>query len=253
MECEARPQERDGRFLDWLHHRARLMGVAGFVELARAAGISPAALLRIEASHSLRGISRTNQSCLARTLRVSLRDLEAIDQGRIGWIDDRHIIDPPALAGNPMSARQLQAADDGAPSCACVAADDEHPGVPIVGAADNWRTVQWDNLHEPRRRLGVRYPKAATAFALRVTTGEESEGRLPAVVFHSVAPVLLRAGERVLITCADGTPTGVTYIGRLVSDAKSMTTRLLPLDTEAPDLEIESESIVRTARWIDRR
>src|SRR6185437_6552317 len=79
-------------FQKWLAHRAGSIGLSWPQGVADAAGVSAALLNSIGDTGNLRNIGRGARGYLARALQISVRELEALADGEIQWIDDGRIV-----------------------------------------------------------------------------------------------------------------------------------------------------------------
>src|SRR5947209_188281 len=87
---------------DWLLHRQQVLGLDSSESLSDASGISAATLDAIVARGTLAGVGRSLRGALARALKVTVRDLEALDEGLVEWIADGRVIDLDSLAPSHM-------------------------------------------------------------------------------------------------------------------------------------------------------
>src|SRR4051794_29366804 len=100
------------RLTEWLRHRQDLLGMASAEDLAEAAAISPGTITTILQTGTLRHVGRSARSWLARALKVTVRDLEALASGRIDWIDDSRMVDFDRLAPAPLRIARESIADN---------------------------------------------------------------------------------------------------------------------------------------------
>jgi SOS-response transcriptional repressor LexA len=181
-------------FVVWLDRRSRLVGIRTQVDLAEASGISGRTINRIYAESKLGECNRSTRIWLARTLKVSLRDLEAIDEGRIKDIPDDRIVEwdhSAGVAGGVSDARGKRpvAVEEG--------------GVPVLGrvAAGGMVESVEDFDEELGRRLPISFPGTSRVFALEIDGDSmEPEYRRGAfIVVQDWDPARLEDGDDAVV------------------------------------------------------
>lgn len=194
-------------FVSWLIHRQTLLGMEGANALADSAGVSKAIIDKMLGAGSLRGIGRSARSALARSLRITVRDLESIASGQIEWINDAQQVDwdrhtPDSMrAVAPASQPRLYEARWCTPA----------HGVPLVGNLVEGGLAQFfeTNPSDATERLPVRYSGAPDAFALMATCPIESYPAGAALVFRALPPGQLENGQMALLCGAEGIVDGM--------------------------------------------
>lgn len=196
----------------WLIHRSALLGLNWPEGVAEAAGISPDALRAVGEHQTLSGIARSARGYLARALKVSVRDLESLAAGRVGWIDDARQVDRDRTS--PGVAIEIP--------CALAV------GVPIVGRIiSDGRVEQDDRPPQDQRRLPIRYKGAPDAFALELMQdlGDFRGGTL--LIFQPAPPGELREGELALLSRAE---MEVRKIDKVVGLSLRVGSNVVPLE-----------------------
>jgi hypothetical protein len=191
-----------GTFIRWLDHRQALLGFASREALAEASGIAPATMRRIVERGSLQRVSRSARGYLARSLEVSLRDLEELAAGKVAWIADGQRVNWSRWTSDCLRlSRPDRREENNGPMAVPTAR-----GVPIVGriipggAAHLLEESAWGDVP----RLPVRYKGAPDAFALRAQGQIDRFAADVTIVFRGLPPGELCAGEASLFTRADG-------------------------------------------------
>lgn len=177
----------------WLKHRARVIGLSWPDGVADAAGIAPATLTRVDRDSALGPIGRGARSYLARTLKVSVRELEAIAAGKIDWIDDARQVDldrfSPGVPTSPVPrAMPLHCARD--------------RGIPRVGRIVAGGIVEPLETHAPedQPRLALRYRDHPDAYAMRLAVDIPPWRTGVCLVFAPTAPGDLSRDQRALLS-----------------------------------------------------
>jgi len=189
----------------WIVHRSAVLGLSWPKDVADLCGVEPAALAPLAAG-DLRRVGRSARGYLARALKVSVRDIEALAAGRIAWIDDARRVEAdwlrPAMPRPPARG----AARPCKPS----------HGIPILGRILGTGRVEHDETWTPEdgRRLAFRYSGVADPFALQLQASLPPHQAGSILVFQTVLPGQLRAGDLSLITCGEReteTELGIVY------------------------------------------
>jgi hypothetical protein len=224
---------------DWLRHRAGLLSLSWPQGVSEISGVPVAALNLIQRRQTLRGLGRSARGYLARALKVSVRELEAIGAGRIDWIADNRVLDLDRLT--PNSARPIDRAAGAA------VASSLHCGVPILGRILETGLVEHFDGWTPEdgRRIAVRYPGVPDAFALELEIDLPPYVAGGCLVFQTIPPGEVADGEFALLT-SDETELRVAY-----RDG-SMSLRTQPIAATGRRLRVIAMcDILRAARVID--
>ena len=231
------------RFGQWLAHRAALLGIGSHAQLADAAGLPPEAI-EAAATGSLGRVGRSARAWLARTLEVTVRDLEALAAGRIDWIaDDQRVqFDRYAPAALRITPRPSAVAPVAQPCGG-------NRGVPVVGRiVAGGRVEFFSEFAAPDGpRLPLHFRSAPDAFALHASVGNGAFPNETSLVFRALPPGELVDDEIALLTRSDAN--GESQVCH-VRKAGPMQLRLLsPGGSSCGDM-LSTEIIVRAARVI---
>ncbi|HWE03510.1 MAG TPA: hypothetical protein VG326_13985 [Tepidisphaeraceae bacterium] len=190
----AAPQGALPNWSDWLSHRAALLSLSWPQGVADASGVSAAMLMMIRETQTLRGLGRSARGYLARSLKVSLRELEALAAGEIDWIADDRVLDIDRVS--PHSIRPIDLGR------ALAVASSARQGVPILGRILETGMIEhfeaWATEDGPR--IAIRYPGVPDAFALELAGDLRPYVRGECLVFQTVPPGELADGEPALLT-----------------------------------------------------
>jgi hypothetical protein len=183
---------------NWMIHRAKTVKLVWPHGVADAAGIEPATLALVEAIGNLRHVGRSARSYLARALKVSVRELESLDAGRIDWIGDERIVDFDLLSINASK----QSASDAPIALPCP----KHRGVPILGRILATGIVEHfdDWTPEDGPRLAVRYAGVPDAFALQIAADFPPFAVDTCLVFQVIPQGQLMDDQLALLTHGHG-------------------------------------------------
>ena len=145
----------------------------------------------------LAGASRSARAYLARALKVSVRELEALAAGRIQWINDERRVDFDRLC-----ATKKRPSHDKIPTAKSC---DATKGIPILGRVLESGTVEHFDYWTPEegRRVPVRYPGLPDVFSLELTCDVPPFMKGQCLVFQPILPGEIRDGELMLVTLSD--------------------------------------------------
>jgi len=227
-------------FVSWLIHRQALLGMEGADALADSAGVSNAVIEKMLGTGSLRGIGRSARSALARSLRITVRELESIASGEIEWINDAQQVDWDRHT--PDSMRAVRPASQ-ALSYEARWCKPAH-GVPVVGSLVEGGLARFyeSNPSDAAERLPVRYSGAPDAFALMATCPIQPYPVGAALVFRGLPPGQLESGQMALICGAEGIVEG--RVCQVVSREDQTLKIKSTLDAE---MDIALETVLRAA------
>lgn len=226
----------------WIIHRAGLIGLAWPDGVADACGLPPTTLVSIRSTGRLAGVGRSARGYLARALKVSVRQLEALAEGKIAWIDDAHSVDLDRFS--PYALLPAKPVPPIALPC-------RHGlGVPILGKILEHGIVESSTAWSPEdgARLPVRYRGAADAFAfeLAVETAMYPAGAV--LAFRLIAPGELAENELALITL---TPSAAECRLHRVRWHSPQSIQLLPDRERGESAIVSLGDVIRAARLID--
>jgi SOS-response transcriptional repressor LexA len=236
----------NGRVLDWLLHRMELVGIRSQTELADISGVSSRTINRIFTSGSLTDTERSTRVWLARTLKVSLRDLDQIADGKVETIADSRIVEWDHCG----SGRIDRVADrtDFTP----VPADGD--GIPIMGRVMAGGLVEsfedWDE--ETGLRLPLRLPGAEGVYALEIAGDSMMPAYQPGeyIILRNIPPSELRDGEDAMIQL-NGDGDGKSAFKRvyLVGDGKL---KLVSLNQRYDPVDVRADAVARVGRLLGK-
>jgi hypothetical protein len=226
---------------DWITHRARIVGLAWPEGVADASGVSSFLLTSIGATGNLRRLGRGARGYIARALRVSVRELEALAEGKIDWIDDRKLVDVNRLSPGVTIT---------APATVIATPIPSSRGVPVLGRIlPNGHVENFDNwTPEDGRRLAVRYTGVPDAFALELTCDAPPYRAGAALVFQTIAPGELRDDEFALIT--RGNLEGEAIFCTVIRETPMSLRLLLAADDRRERSIVATGDILRASRVI---
>ncbi|HET6250011.1 MAG TPA: hypothetical protein VFE47_20135 [Tepidisphaeraceae bacterium] len=237
----ARGGEGSSKLRSWFIHRAAIVNLAWPLGVAEAACIEPNRLDAILADAKLEYIGRSARSYLARAMKISVRDLEALCGGRIDWIPDGRKVDfdrlSPVIA--PLPATKYEA-------YICRAGF----GIPILGRILETGVVEHfdDWTSEDGPRLSVRYAGLPDAFALELTVGIGSWFAGECLVFMAIVPGEIRGGEITLL-CRDSSE-GQSELCVVERAAESLSCTIRPVAGSQLPRMIALADILRAARIV---
>jgi hypothetical protein len=139
------------KLIEWLDHRTEVMGFDR-KDLSDCSGVPDRTIQDVYICGTLEPLNRSERRLLAANLRVSLRKLEQLDDGQIGWIDDKHFYDAGA------QGRPLPWQEDDPTYWAPKETKPEDRGTPVIGSIrsngqaepdDDWQE-EWGQ-HIPQR------------------------------------------------------------------------------------------------------
>ncbi|HZL34697.1 MAG TPA: hypothetical protein VFC78_05255 [Tepidisphaeraceae bacterium] len=225
-------------FSHWLLHRSGLLGIPWPAGVADAAGLPVAALQAMADAGSLAHTSRSARGYLARAMKVSVRELEALADGRTQWIADERILDIDRLS--PTCLRPDLGAALVPTPCAI------HRGMPILGRVAPTGIVEHFDAWTPEDgpRLPVRYPGLPDAFAVELAGDVPPYSAGMCLAFQLVPPGELADQELALLTRSDA---GETQLCRVCRE-EPMQLRLQGCGASQRDLIVAMADIVRAAR-----
>jgi hypothetical protein len=226
----------------WIIHREALLGIGSHDTLAEICGVARSAIGAIIERDSLAQVGRSVRAYLARGLEITVRDLEALAEGKIDWIADGHRIDAARLTPSALRTDPRAAALAPAPHASPLG-----QGVPILGRIDADGRVEFleDWSSEALARLPVRFRGSPDAFALR-TTSLADYPRGVTLVFRGAPPGQLPDRQPALITRSDADGESLFCY---VEHEGDLSLRLISTAGEAGPL-VPLEAIVRAARVI---
>jgi len=226
-------------FVSWLIHRQALLGMEGADALADSAGVSNAVIEKMLGTGSLRGIGRSARSALARSLRITVRELESIASGEIEWINDAQQVDWDRHT--PDSMRAVRPASQ-ALSYEARWCKPAH-GVPVVGSLVEGGLARFyeSNPSDAAERLPVRYSGAPDAFALMATCPIEPYPAGAALVFRGLPPGQLESGQMALICGAE------VVEGMVCQVIERQQQNLKIKSTENAEIDVPLETVLRAA------
>jgi hypothetical protein len=231
-----------GRLEEWLSHRARIVGLSWPDGVAAASDVAPETLHSIESTGTLRPLGRSTRAYVARTLRVSVRELEALAAGRIQWIADERVVDLDRLSPNAVRPLRPRAPKP----FACQLSH----GVPILGRVLGTGRVEHEDewTAEDGRRLPVRYTGVPDAFALELTADTLPHCAGTCLAFQVLPPGELCDGELALITRGPPEAESALYrVGRVEPLSLRLRPAMVGIDQS---LLVPLEQILRAARVI---
>ncbi len=225
----------------WICHRARVVGLSWPDGVADAAGLPASQLTALGTTGNIATLSRSARGYLARALRISVRELEALADGRLGWIDDARVFHVDRYSGD---------INRGAASAISYPSSS---GVPILGRILEDGHVEHNENWTPQegRRLSVRYRDMPDAFALELLCDTPVCPAGGILVFQPVVPGELCDADLAVITCE---PMDSETLLCAVSVHAPMTLGLRVATGEQCELLfVQRGNILRAARMIDVR
>lgn len=224
------------RLVHWLDHRMEVVGLNRLKDLAELSGVSLQTLCDVQAYETLDMLSRSERRKLAMALRVSLRKLEQLNDGKIDWIDDVHVYD----AGTPH--RPPPNREDDPTYWAPREMEPEERGTPLIGRVRATGEAEPDeDWHEEwGRHIPKRFGKGRDIYAL------ELEEMCRSVVLRNIAPWEFREGNAA-VYCWNGWE-GKGWFGRVyLQPAKA---RVVTPDGQRHDLDMLN--VVRIGKFVAR-
>ncbi len=230
------------RFLEWLRHRSKLAGLPTQQDLSDASGISLRTISKIFSDETIAKTERSIKVWLARTLKVSVRDLENLDSGKVKWIDDSRVVEWEQPYGLGSTGPGKVSATDG-----------RHRGVPVLGKVTAGGAVEsYEFDPDEVYRLPIEMADCPSAFALEIAGDSMTPLYQPGecVILRPVPREEMRDGEDAMIQL-DGGEEGKSCFKRLIllGDGKI---RLLSLNPKYPPKEILFTNVARVGRVIGK-
>lgn len=229
---------RQTQFLAWLEHRRKLLGIESWSALGEHAGLRSDVIEELVSNESLKGLGRGGRAWLARALKVALQDLEALAAGKIGWIERIVDLDRPPGCGGALLLQRVTS-----PALRAAPADS---GISVVGRILDDGKVEWLDSSQCGR-LVVRIEGEPHAYSLKHhgPVGDEH------LIFAPLMGAALRAGMQVVMTLADGTPSGESLFAQL-QQADEAEVKLICPGPQGKPRKIQLCNIARTGRLILR-
>ena len=230
-------------FLTWIEHRMELLGIRNQPELAEISGISARTISRLYETGTITEANRSTRLWLARTLKVSVRELEALDHGKIAGIPDDRIVewDHRAIgAESPDASRVSPVAD--------------MDGVPVIGrvAAGGMVESYSDHDGDTSKRLPLKFPGTSNVYALEIDgdsmTPEYRRGEF--VILQDVDPATIRDGEDVMVQL-NGDSEGKAAFKRAYLNGPNRL-KLVSLNTEYPPCDVDRAHVIRVGRLVGK-
>ncbi len=225
-------------FPHWLTHRAQMLGLAWPDGIHDLTGLTPRALQSVRQQGTLRPIGRSACACLARALKVSLRELEALAAGKISWITDDRIVDLDRLHTAP-TPRELIA-------MACPL----EQGTPVLGRIEDTGRVRHheDWTADDGPRLAARFRGLCDPFALEWPGNAPPHLGTSHLLLQPIRPGELQPGQWAVLTRDPGETVSELWIVEQRGDETLEVTH--PIATSKHRFEMTA--IVRAPGWWDR-
>ena len=222
------------KLTQWLDHRMDVVGVESWKDLSKQSGVAQNDLQDAKANETLDGLSRSERRLLAAVLRVSVRRLEQLNEGRVDWIEDEHVYDAIAR-GRPLPAQERDP-DYWKPK----EIQPEDRGTPLVGRIRASGKAEPDEEwnEEYGRFVPRRFGKGHDIYALEI------EGEPKTVVLRNIPPWEFREGKAA-VYCWNGWDTE-GWFGRV--DLKATRARVVTADGKCHDLD--TNNVVRIGKMV---
>jgi SOS-response transcriptional repressor LexA len=226
--------------LSWLLHRMELVGIRSQTELAEVSGVSLRTVNRIFSERSFAGIERSTRLWLARTLKVSVKDLDRLERGEIDTIADDRIIEWEHAAQGRTNR--------GDPNL--IPVGDQENGIPIMGRVAAGGMVEsyedWDA--DNGKRLPIKFAGAEGVYALEIVGDSMSPNYLPGefVILQNIATTDLRDGEDAMVQL-DGSGDGLATFKRVYMMGEGRL-KLVPLNQKYEPLNVDAAKVSRVGR-----
>jgi hypothetical protein len=210
---------------DWMKHRSALLGLAWPGGVAKASGVSHGSLDRLASDGNIAAISRSTLGYVARTMKVSVRELERFAAGRISWIDDARIFDLDRLSAASSPSPRVTIP----PPLTCPV----NRGTPILGRILSPAVIEpFDFLIiEDVMRIPIRYPGLPDVFAMEWRRAAEGADQSGVLVFLPLPPGEILIDDQVLLTHGCGeVVTEFVMIAKKTSAALHIASKHIPLE-----------------------
>ncbi len=172
------------KLTQWLDHRMEVVGLNRWKDLSEYSGVPHQTIRDMNTCGSLDVLNRSDRRLLAATLRVSLRRLEQLDNGKIDWIEDKHVYDVGAQ-GRPAPWQENDPA-----YWVPKEVTPEDRGTPVIGSIRANGTAEPDEAWQEEwgRHIPQRFGKGKDIYGL------ELEGVGQSIVFRNIPPWEFRDG-----------------------------------------------------------
>ena len=220
-----------------------LLGIRNQPELAELSGISSRTISRLYETGTIKDANRSTSLWLARTLKVSVRDLEALDSGKISTIPDERIVEWDSRAMGVQAADALK-----------ITPVADMDGVPIIGrvAAGGMVESILDDEGEVGKRLPLKFPGTSNVYALEIDgdsmTPEYRRGEF--VILQDVDPATVRDGEDVMIQL-NGDSGGKAAFKRIYLTGPGRL-KLVSLNAAFAPCDVEMSHVIRIGRLVGK-
>jgi hypothetical protein len=222
------------KLTQWLDHRMEVVGLNRWKDLSEYSGVPCQTIRDMNTCGSLDVLSRSERRLLAATLRVSLRRLEQLDNGKIEWIEDKHIYDV-GVQGRPAPWQESDPA-----YWVPKETKPEDRGTPLIGRirASGKAEPDEDWQEEWGRHIPQRYGKGHDIYGLELDEAGQS------VVLRNIPVWEFREGMAA-VYCWNGWE-AEGWFGRVC--LQTSTARVVTADGERHDLDLTS--VVRIGKLI---
>jgi hypothetical protein len=212
------------------------VGLDHWKDLAEYSGVPLDTIRDMNTSGSLDVMNRSERRHLAAALRVSLRRLEQLDEGRIDWIEDQYFYDA-GVQGRPSPAQENDP-EYWRPK----ETKPEDRGTPVIGSirCNGKAEPDEDWQEEWGRCLPTRYGKGKDIYALELERSGQS------IVLRNIPPWEFREGKAA-VYCWNGWE-AEGWFGR--ANFQPTRARIITDDGERHDLD--PVNIVRIGKVIGR-
>jgi len=224
------------KLTQWLDHRMEVVGLNRWKVLSEYSGVPYQTIRDMNTCGSLDVLSRSERRLLAATLRVSLRRLEQLDNGKIEWIEDKHVYDVGAQ-GRPAPWQENDPAywvpKEVMP---------EDRGTPVIGSIRANGTAQPDEAWQEEwgRHIPQRFGKGKDIYGL------ELEGVGQSIVFRNIPPWEFREGPAA-VYCWNG------WDARgLFGQVQFTSIKVIVVTPDGQRHELDAVNIVRIGKIIGR-
>jgi hypothetical protein len=224
------------KLTQWLDHRMEVVGLDRWKDLSEYSGLPYPTIRDMNTCGSLAVLCRSERRSLAAALRVSLRRLEQLDDGRIDWIEDKHVYDV-GVQGRPLPSQEHDPA-----YWIPKEVKPEDRGTPLIGRirSDGKAEPDEDWKEDWGRHIPQRFGKGRDIYGL------ELEPSRQAVVLRNIPIWEFREGLAA-IYCWNGWE-AVGWFGRVFLEASKA--RVVTSDGQRHDLDLES--VVRIGKLVGR-
>jgi SOS-response transcriptional repressor LexA len=229
-------------FSDWLLRRMELVGLRSQADLAEVSGIAPRTISRVITSGTLEKAERSTRVWLARTLKVSLRELERLDSGEITTIPDSRVFE-----WDHVSQGRVDRIAIGSP---VIPAGSERDGVPVVGRVAAGGMVEsyedWDA--DAGKRLPLQIPGVAGVYALEICGDSMEPAYNPGeyVILKNIAVTELQDGEDAMVQL-DGDNDGKSAFKRVYILGEGRL-KLVSLNQKYDPIDVSAATVIRVGR-----